>query len=70
VTKKLLSKVILKTLGQEIRSYSFTYDDPSFPISHLVSIGESSQILDLPKINFTYGEGQFRHMITKVDNNR
>jgi RHS repeat-associated protein len=70
-TKKLLSKVSLYTAGSLTRGYEFMYDSLDTPISHLLSIGEfGNQNERLPATTFDYGEGQYQHMITGVDNHR
>lgn len=70
-TKKLLSKVTLSVSGVPSRGYIFQYDSPDTPISHLLSITEFANSGEkLPSISFKYGDGQYQHMITQVDNHR
>ncbi len=71
MTKKLLSKVTLVAGGLPVRGYELTYDSPDAPISHLTSIAEFGASGEkLPNISLSYGNGQYQHMITGVDNHR
>jgi RHS repeat-associated protein len=69
-TKKLLSQVFLKVNWIAKHTYSLEYDNPDNTISHLISIIEEAGGVTLPQTLFEYGEGQFQHMITSVDNSR
>lgn len=70
-TRKLLSKVVLSVAGTPTRWYDLTYDTVDAPISHLISLTESAPGgLSLPSTTFSYGQAQYQHMITGIDNHR
>lgn len=70
-SKKLLEKVTLNVAGDtRIRWYEFSYDTLEAPISHLVKIQEFSEWSRWPPMVFSYGEGQYSHFITLIENGR
>lgn len=69
-TKKVLSRVSLFVDDTYVREYAFSYDTLASPASHLISIEERVDNETLPPMTFSYGSGQYSHMIQVIDNHR